>query len=120
MAHVAKDLGIHKEALRGWVRQAQPTPARCPGAADRRRHRPDTSEVHRRRAEDPRRQGPGQQPRLPPRRSRRRVPELLRQGIRGRHALVRPHGGGQEGDLDEYGSPAGVAAGDELCAQQDA
>jgi transposase len=23
IAHVAKDLGIHKEALRGWVRQAQ-------------------------------------------------------------------------------------------------
>ncbi|WP_399225050.1 hypothetical protein [Streptomyces sp. TRM49041] len=22
MDHVAKDLGIHKEALRGWVRQA--------------------------------------------------------------------------------------------------
>ncbi|MGW1146700.1 transposase [Streptomyces sp. NPDC002454] len=23
IAHVAKDLGIHKEALRGWVRQAE-------------------------------------------------------------------------------------------------
>ncbi|WNI20419.1 transposase [Streptomyces sp. ITFR-16] len=23
IAHVAKDLGIHKEALRGWVRQAK-------------------------------------------------------------------------------------------------
>ncbi|MGW1047231.1 transposase [Streptomyces sp. NPDC002547] len=23
IAHVARDLGIHKEALRGWVRQAE-------------------------------------------------------------------------------------------------
>ncbi|MGW3956857.1 transposase [Streptomyces sp. NPDC004752] len=27
IAHVAKNLGIHKEALRGWVRQARPTAA---------------------------------------------------------------------------------------------
>ncbi|MFD6326512.1 transposase [Streptomyces sp. NPDC058442] len=26
IAHVAKDLGIHKEALRGWVRQAEADP----------------------------------------------------------------------------------------------
>ncbi|BBA96936.1 hypothetical protein RVR_2462 [Actinacidiphila reveromycinica] len=25
VAHVAKDLGIHKEALRGWVRRLRPT-----------------------------------------------------------------------------------------------
>ncbi|MFJ3977780.1 transposase [Streptomyces sp. NPDC090021] len=27
IAHVAKDPGIHKEALRGWVRQPRPTAA---------------------------------------------------------------------------------------------
>lgn len=27
IAHVAKELGTHKEALHGWVRQARPTAA---------------------------------------------------------------------------------------------
>lgn len=34
IAHVAKDLGIHKEALRGWVRPTRPPPSSASNGAD--------------------------------------------------------------------------------------
>ena len=39
IAHVARDLGIHKEALRQWVRQAEADSGRRPRSADERRAR---------------------------------------------------------------------------------